>query len=128
MDQWPLLDQFVKRNDMTSTPKILIAQANVESAAATQKYVSPTTGKGTWIDKMTARNYSGGTQTVSIWLVPNAGTADNTNLVKVKSLGSGENYAFPEVVGKFLAAGDSIYWQASAATSISGGANGREIT
>jgi hypothetical protein len=110
-----------------ATPKVLIAHQDAE-AASTQKYVSPSNGKGTWIDKFTGRNHAAGTQSLSVWLVPAGGTADNTNLVKVKSFASGEEYAFPELVGKFLAAGDSIYWQATAGASISGGANGRELT
>lgn len=112
---------------MAATPKVLIAHADAENAA-TQKYLSPVNGKGTWIDKFTGRNHSGGTQTLSIWLVPSGGAADNTNLMKVKSFASGEDYAFPEIVGKFLNPGDAIYWQASAAAAINAGANGREIT
>lgn len=112
---------------MAATPKVLIAHADAENIA-TQKYVSPVNGKGTWIDKFTGRNHGGVTQKLSIWLVPNGGAADNTNLMKVKSFASGEDYAFPEIVGKFLNPGDSVYWQASAAASINAGANGRELT
>lgn len=112
---------------MTATPKTLIAQQNVEDALTT-KYTSPANGNGTWVDKFTARNYSAGTETVSVHLVPSGGSADNTNLVVLKSLAAGEDYSFPQVVGKFLDPGDFISWIASTATTISGGANGRERT
>jgi len=112
---------------MTATPKTIVSQQNVD-AVQTTKYTSPATGKGTWIDKFTGRNYSAGTQTVAVNLIPSGGVADNTNLIVIKSFAPGETYAFPEVVGKFLNPGDAISWLASAATSISAGANGRELT
>lgn len=113
---------------MAVTARVLISQANVPDAQGTA-YTSPGNGKGTWIDKLTATNYSGSTATVSVNLVPSGGVAGNTNLiVKTKSLAPGETYTFPEIVGKFLNPGDFISWIASAATSVNGGANGREIT
>jgi len=112
---------------MTATAKVLIAHQDVENAQTT-KYPSPASGKGTWIDKFTARNHSGATQSVSVNLVPSGGTADNTNLIVTKSLAAGETYGFPEIVGKLLGPGDFISWIASAGAAISGGANGRELT
>lgn len=113
---------------MTTTALVLIPHQNVDNAQTT-KYTSPASGKGTWIDKFTATNYSAGPITVSVNLVPVAGAAGNTNLiVKTKSLAAGETYTFPELVGKFLNPGDFISWIASAAASANGGANGREIT
>lgn len=116
---------------MTATSKILIAHQNVENAQTT-KYTSPVAasgGKGTWIDKFTATNYSAGVQTISVNLVTVGDVAGNGNLVvKTRSLAAGETYFFPELVGKFLGPGDFISWVASAAASISAGANGREVT
>jgi len=113
---------------MTATPKVLIAAADAENAAPTSKYQASANGKGAWIDKFTARNHAASTQSLSVWLVPSGGVPDNTNLKKVKSFAVGEDYAFPEIVGQLLGPGDSIYWQASAAGSISGSSNGRELT
>lgn len=113
----------------TATPAVLVAATNVENAQ-TLKYTSPVNGKGTWVDKATFLNYSGGAQTFTVWLVPSGGAAGNSNLViSARSLASsgGSDFA-PELVGKFLAPGDAIYWQASAATSINGAINGRELT
>jgi len=113
---------------MTATPKVLIAHQNVPSAQTTA-YTSPTGGKGTWVDKFVATNYSGGVVTISVNVVTLGDTAGNHNLaIKTKSLAAGESYTFPELVGKFLNPGDFISWVASAATSINGAANGRELT
>jgi hypothetical protein len=116
---------------MTTTAKVLVAQQNVPNAQTTA-YTSPAAasgGKGTWIDKFTATNYSAGVQTISVNLVTSGDTAGNQNLVvKARSLAAGETYFFPELVGKFLGPDDFISWIASAATSINGACNGREIT
>lgn len=113
----------------TATPAVLVASADIENAS-TLKYTSPAAGRGTWIDKATFLNHAGTTQTFTVWLVPSGGSAGNSNLViSARSLAAsgGSDFA-PELVGKFLAPGDAIYWQASAATSINGAINGRELT
>lgn len=113
----------------TATPATLVAAGNVENAS-TLKYTSPSNGRGTWIDKATFLNYAGSTQTFSVWIVPSGGSAGNSNLVisgRSLAASGGSDFA-PELVGKFLAPGDAIYWQASAATSINGAINGRELT
>ena len=113
---------------MTATVKVLIASQNVPNAQTTA-YTSPATGRGTLIDKFTATNYSASTVTISVNLITSGDTAGNQNLiVKTKSLAASESYSFPELVGKFLGAGDFISWVASSATAINGAANGRELT
>lgn len=116
---------------MTATPKILIAQKIIPNAQTTE-YTSPLAangGKGTWIDKATATNYSGVAAVVSVNLVTLADTAGNQNLtVKTVSLAAGQTYTFPELVGKYLAPGDFISWLAGTAAAINGAINGRELT
>jgi hypothetical protein len=83
----------------------------------------------TIIDKFTATNYSAGAVTLSVNLVTSGDTAGNQNLVvKTKSLAAGETYTFPEIVGQSLAPSGFISTIASAATSISVRASGREVT
>jgi hypothetical protein len=83
----------------------------------------------TIIDKFTATNYSAGAVTLSVNLVTSGDTAGNQNLVvKTKSLAAGETYTFPEIVGQSLAPSGFISTIASAATSISIRASGREVT
>lgn len=113
---------------MPSNAAVLIPHQQIE-AATTTKYTSPTAGKGTWIDKFTVTNTSAGAVTYSVWLVPDGETPADTNLIiKDKSLAAAATDLAPEVTGKFLAPGDFIAWDASAATSLTGGANGRELT
>lgn len=116
---------------MTATPKVIIAAQDAPNAQTTL-YTSPlvaTGGKGTWIDKFTATNYSGGTVTLSVNIVTLAGAAGNSNLVvKTKAITAGATDTLPELVGKFLNPGDFISVIAGAATSIAIASNGRELT
>lgn len=111
---------------MTVTVKVLIP-AIIASNAQTTQYTA--TGIKAIIDKFTATNYSAGAVTLSVNLVTSADTAGNQNLiVKTKTLQAGETYTFPEIVGQALEAGGFISTIASAATSISIRASGREIS
>lgn len=111
---------------MTVTSKVLIAAKTAESTQTTQYTATNVT---TIIDKFTATNYSAGAVTLSVNLVTSGDTAGNQNLVvKTKSLAAGETYTFPEIVGQSLAPSGFISTIASAATSISIRASGREIT
>lgn len=113
---------------MTSTPKVLIAAQDVPNTQ-TSLYPSPPGGKGTWIDKATATNYSANPATLSINLVPSAGTAGNTNLlIKTRSIAAGATDQLPELVGKFMNPGDFISALAGTATAINIAVNGRELT
>ena len=113
---------------MTATPKVLAEYQDIP-ASANDFYVSPTSGKGSYIDKITSTNYSAGIVTVTVWLVPPAGSAANSNkVVSTKSLAAGEAYTFPEIAGKFISPGGKLTAQCSAATSANLGASGREIT
>ena len=111
---------------MTVTVKTLIPAKIAENSQTTQYTATNVT---TIIDKFTATNYSAGAVTLSVNLVTVADTAGNNNLVvKTKSLAASETYTFPEIVGQVLAPSGFISTIASAATSISIRASGREIT
>ena len=113
---------------MTTTPKVLIAQQNIPNSTTTA-YTSPANGKGTWVDQFDVCNYSAGAVTVRVWVVPSGGSAvDSSIRIIDKSIASKASVSLDEVVGSFMNPGDSISWSASAATSINGGASGREIT
>ena len=115
--------------------KVLVEQAikrvqeRVKDIAKQGEKLGAATNVTTIIDKFTATNYSAGAVTLSVNLVTSAGSAGDLNLVvKTKSLAAGETYTFPEIVGQVLAPSGFISTIASAATSISIRASGREIT
>jgi hypothetical protein len=112
---------------MPATATVLIAAKQAENAQTTQ-YTSPAGGKGTLIDKFTATNTSAGAVTLSVNLVSDGTPSDNDLIVKTKSLAAGATDTFPELVGQFLAPGSTISTIASAATSLTIRANGRELT
>lgn len=65
-------------------------------------------------------NTTAGAITVTIYLVPNGGSAGAANtLLSARSLAAGESYKVIELIGQWLSAGDTIQALASAATSIS---------
>lgn len=81
------------------------------------------------IDKFTATNTSGVNASLSVNLIASGDVAGDGNLVvKVKTLAPGETYTFPELVGQTLESGGFISTLASAATSLTISASGREIT
>ena len=111
---------------MTVTVKVLIPAKQAENAQTTQ-YTA--TNCKTIIDKFTATNTTAGNVTISVNLVISGGTVGVSNLiVDVRSLAPDETYTFPELVGQALEPGGFISTIASAATSLTIRANGREIT
>jgi len=82
----------------------------------------------TIIDKFTATNTSGANVTLSVNLVENGGTEGNSNLVsKIRTITPNETYTFPELIGQVLEGGGFISTLASASTSLTISASGREI-
>lgn len=80
------------------------------------------------IDKFTATNTSAGNESLSVNLVSSVGTAGDDNLiVDAYMIVPGETYTFPELVGQVLDSGTFISTIASAATSLTIRASGREI-
>lgn len=111
---------------MSLTPAVLIAPQQVANATTTY-YTS--TGLKTRIDKLTVTNPTATARSITIYLVPSAGSAnDGTTIVKDKVINAGETWNCPDVVGQILAAGGTIQAVASAATALTISAAGVQIT
>lgn len=111
---------------MTVTAKVLIAPKQVENAQTTQYTAVNATAV---IDKFTVTNTSAANVTFSVNLVTVADSAGTNNLIiKTRSIAPNETYPCPELVGQVIAAGGFISTLASAATSLTMRASGREIT
>lgn len=111
---------------MAVNPKGIIASQQLTNANATY-YTS--TNIITIIDKMTLCNTTGGAVTVTVDLVDSGGSAGvSERVISARSLAAGETYTCPEVVGHILNAGDTIQGLASAATSITIRASGRQVS
>ena len=106
--------------------KTLIASKQAENAQTTQ--YTATNAKAI-IDKFTATNTSAANVTLSVNLVTSGGSPGAANLVvDARSIAPDETYTFPELVGQVLESGGFISTIASAATSLTIRASGREIT
>lgn len=111
---------------MSVLVKTLIPAKQAENAQTTQ-YTA--TNCRTIIDKFTATNTSAGNVTISVNLIVNGGSAGVINLiVNSRAIAPDETYTFPELVGQVLEPGSFISTIASAATSLTIRASGREIT
>lgn len=111
---------------MTVTAKPLFNPLQAQNAE-TMQYTTPA-GVRTIIDKFTGTNTTAGAVTLTVKLVASGGAASASNtIVSAKTLAAGEAYTFPEVVGHVLNPGDFISTLASAATSITIRASGREV-
>lgn len=83
----------------------------------------------TIIDRFSVTNTSAAPVLFNINLVPSGATASAANQVlRDKSIGVGESYSCPEIVGHTLEPGGFISTLAGAAASLSIRASGREIT
>jgi hypothetical protein len=111
---------------MSVSIKVLIPAKQAENAQTTQ-YTA--TNCKALIDKFTATNTSAANVTISVNLVTSGGSADTSNLiVDARSIAPDETYTFPELVGQALEPSGFISTIASAATSLTIRASGREIT
>jgi len=111
---------------MAVTQKVLIPSKQMENAQTTQ-YTA--TNCKALIDKFTVVNTSASNQVFSVNLVTTGGSADVSNIViKDRTIAPNETYKCPELIGKLLESGGFISTIASAATSLTVEANGREIT
>lgn len=111
---------------MTVTTANIIPAKQAENSQTSQ-YTSD--GVRTIIDKFTGTNTSSTTVTLSVNIIPNAGSAGNGNLiVKEKAIQPGQTYLFQELVGQVMADGDFISTLASTASSITIRGSGRLIT
>lgn len=111
---------------MTVTIKVLI-EAKLLEASQTTQYTA--VDVKAIIDKFTVTNTSAGNVTISVNIVNFGGTIGNANLVlKTRAIAPGETYTCPELIGQALEAGQFISAIASAATSLTIRASGREIS
>ena len=111
---------------MTVTVKVLIPAKQAENTQTTQYTASLCK---TIVDKFTATNTSASVLTLSVNLVTSGGSAGASNLiVDARSIAVDETYTFPELIGQSLESGGFISTIASAATSLTIRASGREIT
>jgi hypothetical protein len=110
---------------MAVTVKTLIP---AKQAEATQTAQYTAVNCRTIIDKFTATNTAAGNVTINVNLISSAGTAGDSNLiVDTRAIAPNETYTFPELVGQVLDPGGIISTIASAATSLTIRASGREI-
>lgn len=111
---------------MTVTVLNIIPRKQAENAQTTQ-YIS--TLCRTIIDKFTVTNTSSSNVSFSCNLVASGDTPGNQNLVlKTRTIAPNETYICPELVGQSLEPAGSISTLASAATSLTISASGRQIT
>lgn len=111
---------------MSVLVKTLVQSKQAEAAQTTQ-YTA--TNCKTIVDKFTATNTSAANVTLNVNLVASGGAAGVDNLVvDSRAIAPNETYTFPELVGQVLEPGGFISTIASAATSLTIRASGREIT
>jgi len=111
---------------MTVSIKVLIPPKQAENSQTTQ-YTA--TNCKAIIDKFTITNTSAGNVTMSVNLVTSGGSPGASNLIMdTRSIAPDETYTCPELVGQALESGSFISTIASAATSLTIRASGREIT
>lgn len=111
---------------MAVTVKNIIPPKQAEAVATAQYQAS---NCKCIIDKFTVTNTNTTNVTFSANLIISGGSAGNSNLiVKTRAIVPGETYLCPELIGQVLEAGGFISTLASAATSLTITASGREIT
>lgn len=111
---------------MAVSSRVLIQAKTAESTQTTQYTATNVTAI---IDKFTATNYSSSAATLSVNLVPIAGSAGNNNLiVKTKTLLPSETYTFPEIVGHVISPNGFISTIAGTGSAINIRCSGREIS
>jgi hypothetical protein len=111
---------------MTVIIKVLVPAKQAENSQTTQ-YTA--VNCKALIDKFTITNTSAGNVTISVNLVTSGGSPGENNLIMdTRSIAPDETYTCPELVGQALETGGFISTIASAATSLTIRASGREIT
>ena len=111
---------------MTVSIKVLIPAKQAENTQTTQ-YTA--VNCKALIDKFTVTNTTAGNLTFSANLVTSGGSAATSNLIiDARGIAPDETYTCPELVGQALEPGGFISTIASAATSLTIRASGREIT
>lgn len=111
---------------MSTAQKVLIGSKFAEPDNTVQYTANGVTAV---IDKLTVTNNGAAPATITINLVTNLGAASTANrIINARSIEVGECYTCPEIVGHVLVDADYISTTASAATTLTIRASGREIT
>jgi len=111
---------------MTVLVKILIPAKQVEDLQSTQ--YTAVNCKAV-VDKFTVTNNGLSNATLGVNLVASGGSVGPDNLiVNSRAIAPSETYTFPELVGQVLEPGGFISTIASAASTLTIRASGREIT
>lgn len=111
---------------MTVTRAVLI-EPKLAEATNTVQYTAD--GVNAIVDKFTITNNGAAAATITINVVTSLGTASPANrIVNARNIEVGECYTCPEIVGHVLIDGDYVSTTASAATTLTIRASGREIT
>ena len=112
--------------DMAS--KTLADGIQPTTTAITVVYTAPASGAGTRITAFTATNTSGSTDTYSVYIVPNGGTADATNrIIDAKSITTPLADVPAEVQEQLIPAGGTLEVAVSTGTTIAFRASGVEF-
>ena len=102
---------------------------NAKQAEAVQTTQYTATNCQTIIDKFTVTNTTAGNVTFSVNLVASGGSAGASNLIiDARAIAPGECYTCPELIGHIIGTSGFISTIASAATSLTIRASGREVT
>ncbi len=112
---------------MAITAKPLFESTQLGTSASTL-YTAPASTK-TIIDKFTVTNTDSSARTVTIHLVPSAGSASTANkIVDALSVAANTSVEIEQLKNHILAAGGFISALASSAAVVNARASGREIT
>jgi hypothetical protein len=111
---------------MTVTVKSMIGPKYAE-ASTTIEYTA--SNVKTLVDKFTVTNTGAADATLSVYFVPSSGTAGNSNLIlDARAVAPGETYICPEIVGHVVPKDYSIRVLASASSTLTIMASGREVS
>lgn len=103
-----------------------IIKAKALDIAQTTQYIA--SGVIAIIDKFTVTNTSGNSVSLNVHLVPDGDSPSINNIVVFnRTIGIGETYTFPEIVGHVLSAGSYISTKAND-VGLNIRASGREIS
>lgn len=98
-------------------PKQIVAGSQLTAAAAT--YYTVPANTITTIAAATLTNSTGTARTVTMYLVPPAGTAGPTNIVlSARTISAGESYNVASLIAQTIPAGATIQALADAATAV----------
>lgn len=103
----------------------VLIQSQYAPAVLTAMYTNTTAGD-VILDKFIARNNDSAMQTLTIYIVPSGGVADNSTKDYVTAIGPGDNDVCGAIVGIDLAVNDSLQVLASTASTIAIRASGRQ--